>query len=304
MTAADCPTDLVVRARRGPLALAERARLDAHLAVCASCWLDQQVGSDFDAIRAPLPGDHARLALLADGVLSLRKSKRRGGARPGLVWFAAVAACALFAAAAGASVLLVRRAAEQATPMATQTAPDVPPPLGHRIATRATSENAAIAPEVPPPAEPQPRASRPSVAAGRIRGSQAAQVENAAALFENANKERRSNRSAAAISLYEDLVRRFPKSDEARIARVSMGRLLIDRAAWADGLAQLDAYLGMAPEGLLAPEALFGKARALSALGRRDDERRTWTRLLQKFPNSVYAAEAARQLALLGGVNP
>ena len=62
---------------------------------------------------------------------------------------------------------------------------------------------------------------------------------------------------------------------------------------------QLDEYLAASPTGTLAPEALFGKARALEALGKRDDARRVWARLLASYPDSVYAAQARQRLDAL-----
>jgi len=122
------------------------------------------------------------------------------------------------------------------------------------------------------------------------------ETETASSLFASANSERRHNHVAAAISLYEELQQRYPGSDEARVSHVSLGRLLLERSMWSEGLSQLDDYLAAAPDGMLAPEALFGKARALAALGRLDEERGQWVGLLSKFPDSVYAAQARRRI--------
>jgi TolA-binding protein len=47
------------------------------------------------------------------------------------------------------------------------------------------------------------------------------------------------------------------------------------------------------------PEALYGRGRSLAALGNRSEEQRTWTRLLDQFPESPYAGHARRRLSEL-----
>jgi TolA-binding protein len=85
---------------------------------------------------------------------------------------------------------------------------------------------------------------------------------------------------------------------EAHVSHVSLGRLLLERGLWADAVPQLDAYL--ATGGTLAPEALYGKARALDALGRRDDGAAAWRELARRYPDSVYADQAEQRLGALG----
>jgi TolA-binding protein len=50
---------------------------------------------------------------------------------------------------------------------------------------------------------------------------------------------------------------------------------------------------------VLIPEALYGRGRALTGLGDRAEETRTWQRLLRDFPDSAYAEPARRRLAEL-----
>jgi len=47
---------------------------------------------------------------------------------------------------------------------------------------------------------------------------------------------------------------------------------------------------------VLVADALYGKARALTALHREADARRCWTELLSRFPDSIYADTARVQL--------
>jgi hypothetical protein len=93
-------------------------------------------------------------------------------------------------------------------------------------------------------------------------------------------------------------VRRGP---EATLSLVSLGGLLLHNGSPAAALAQFDRYLGVAGPRPLAVEALYGRGRALRALGRAGDEAQTWRRLLREHPGSPYAEHARRRLAELGG---
>lgn len=134
-----------------------------------------------------------------------------------------------------------------------------------------------------PPAEPAPLdaplAHRP--------------VPTARDLFALANMARHDDNGSRASALYRELQRRYPTSAEAVVSRVSFGRLLLDHLGDPTGaLAQFDGYLAQTAHTALAEEALFGRASALSQLGRPDAERETWQTLLTRYPSSVYADRA------------
>ena len=207
----------------------------------------------------------------AGATLGLRASRL---ARPGLAARPAAGSTRLaaggpLAAAPGASTATPSSGSvEVRSPMAPSLAD--PPP-----AAPAVRENAARAETAPPPVSP-------------------ALIETASSLFEAANAERRRSHFTTALSLYDQLQRRFPASDEAHVSHVSLGRLLLDRGLWADAVPQLDAYL--VNGGTLVPEALFGKARALDALGRRGDAEAVWRLLVSTAPESAYAPQARERL--------
>jgi hypothetical protein len=120
---------------------------------------------------------------------------------------------------------------------------------------------------------------------------------SAADIFAEANELRRRGEVTRALALYDELERVHPGSREAETARVSAGRLLLDRSGdHAAALARFEAYLTKSPRGELAEEARVGRALALQKLGRPSEERRAWQELLEAHPNSVHAARARARL--------
>jgi TolA-binding protein len=118
-----------------------------------------------------------------------------------------------------------------------------------------------------------------------------------ALLLQRANDARRRGDISQAISLYRQLQQMFPTSSEAVLSAAPLGGLLLEHGGARPALEQFDRYLRAAPSGVLVPEALYGRGRALRALGDASEERRTWRRLVQSFPDSPYAPLARRRLA-------
>jgi TolA-binding protein len=120
-------------------------------------------------------------------------------------------------------------------------------------------------------------------------------------LLRQANRARSLGQIDRAIVLFTELQDEFPRSAEAHVSLVSLGKLLMQRAMPAAALLRFSSYLATA--GPLEEEALLGRAQALGALGRSADESRTWERLLSRFPGSVYAGAARKRLVALGGTS-
>ena len=120
-----------------------------------------------------------------------------------------------------------------------------------------------------------------------------------ARLLREASDARRAGDAERAMGLYRKLQEQFARSPEAVLSAVPMGRLLLDRRRPQAALGQFDAYLGSSRGGVLIPEALYGRGRALASLGDRKEERQTWVRLLVDFPDSTYGPTARRRLAEL-----
>jgi TolA-binding protein len=118
-------------------------------------------------------------------------------------------------------------------------------------------------------------------------------------LFQRANSARRAGDVGLARALYRQVEDRFPGSAEARLARVSLGKLLL-AAGDARGAEDEFAHYLAGGSGPLVQEALVGRAESLQSLARPDEERRVWQRIVDEFPAGVYAAQARRRLTELG----
>lgn len=125
---------------------------------------------------------------------------------------------------------------------------------------------------------------------------------SAAQLFATANRERVAGKPGQAQQHYAELVRRFPKSPEARAARALSAQLALDTGSPDRALAEYDRYLSSADAApLLTEEALVGRARALSRMQDRAAERAAWLELLRRFPSTPARKEAAQRLASTSG---
>jgi TolA-binding protein len=94
--------------------------------------------------------------------------------------------------------------------------------------------------------------------------------------------------------LFAELQRSFPSTSEARVSRVSLGKLLLGAGRAREAEQQFRAYLTQ--RGDLTEEALVGRAESLARLGQRADERGVWRELLTSRPSSVYATRARERL--------
>jgi TolA-binding protein len=290
------PEELIDRARRGVASEAERARIAEHLADCASCRFESALAIDTVKSALPRSSDElviARLrrstarALLARGVRPWRARRARA--------LLPVAAALLVGSASLAGVLGYRALSRNTPELSSPGTAKKSGPTVHALVNREAlpTPPAATASGLAP-APPEPAGS----AAPRT-------TRSAADLFAEANRARRAGDVAQAARGYRELTQRFPASSEALVARVSFGRLLLDRLGNARGaLLQFDNYLGNSSHRALREEALIGRAVALGRLGRAAEEGTAWRTLLRAYPSSTYATRARARLDELGSTAP
>jgi TolA-binding protein len=295
-----CREDLFARSRRAALSAVEQRALDAHLAVCDLCRAASAFAGVYDAIP-----EHASAA---DDLLIARLAERvAGGAaavrpRPRPRIFASVAGLALLVAAGGAAAWVSVRGFPSRSLEAPGLAPERPRPRSE-AAHVALPLNETTGPEAPGGQAPREKAMTRHGGAGErgrsLRTSLAATAPTAAELFADANDARRASDLRKATDLYLALDRRFPESAEAPVALVSAGDLLLRLGEPGAALHAFDRYLDRQPDGALAPEALFGRARTFRQLARRQDEIDAWRRLLHAFPGSIYESAGRQRLGEL-----
>ncbi len=123
-------------------------------------------------------------------------------------------------------------------------------------------------------------------------------VDDAAALFDRANRARRSGDHARASDVYRALVERYPASAEAHESQAVLGRLLLGDGQANAALRYFDEYLRTG--GALAEDVMADRAQALARLGRVHDEADAWGALLRAYPSSVHSDRALGRLGELG----
>jgi TolA-binding protein len=291
-----CPDDLLAKAQRTGLSPKEEEQLGLHVRSCPACRVAKRLAADFDQVSAVLPGDEQLMARVAR-----RLVPGPAVSHPRTWWFAPVAAT-LLAVGVAAAAWTAQHARSHGAP-----AQDG----GERqVDALAAPVRASVQP--PPNRGQSVPASGLAPLAGEAAGREgdsglrdAPQREpdgrahsemTSKSLFAEANRLRAAGRMSQAIRGYRLLQEQFPRSPEAILSRVSLGNLLMGRNEAEPALEQFNAYLSANPAGVLGEEALFGKARALRALGRSAQEREACALLLLAYPRSVYEPFARASL--------
>jgi TolA-binding protein len=262
---------------------------------------------DFERSAAPAPGDERLLERAA----KLALAGARGRHVHPLRTAAAAAIILLIAGAASGAILLrVRRpdsSVEHSDPpraARTQARRSAASPAIQSVAAPAAEASAAA---IPAPVPPAPAAEAPRAAAagpkaikrapGHLVAAAAAAAaqtaEDAGALFARAVSEREQGQTFAALATFRSLQSRFPGSPQAVLSLVSLADLALDIGDAALALGACERYLAIAPSGTLVPEALVGRARALSSLGRAAEADAAWREIARRFPGSPYVRGSA-----------
>ena len=305
------PEDLLDAAHAGSLDALDRERLAHHVAVCAACATELAAIDDFAAELAPLADDDALLdRLVADAmgetappVRSIEPSTSKKTVRR-LAWaVAASLVLGLFGGAAAAMFAMRPRRGTEMLPDETAVPSTPVAPAQARGARRARVE-----PEIPPPLEPEPAVEPPVEPA--VEPAVESPVEPATArapaprppsaeeLLAAANQARREHDYGQAQRLYRRLQTVHPRSREAALSRVTLGRLLLDGMGDPQGaLREFDRYLAQSGHRVLDEEARVGRALAFQRLGRRAEEQAAWRDLLAHHPDTLHAERARARLA-------
>lgn len=310
------PENLLDRELRGELDDAERDRLEAHLAQCATCRLERQLRADF-ALELSRDSVPSEIAALVDG-LAKRDVERPAVARSRaprtrLVLLSAAAALTLVAAAFASTETGQRVIAPLfGRPAAVSSYGEAPPTAAKPTLVAALPRIA----EAPPPAPSSMPAPSPStvnpqpppaplvvplpapVPVAQPASSPLA-AETPASLLGAETEARRRGDTARVLDLHAELVGRYPQSREAQVSRMAVARLLLDHGDAAGALSGFDAYLRVG-SGELREDALAGRATALDRLGRTDEGRRAWMALLDQYPNTAYGAHARSRVEASG----
>ncbi|MCP4678433.1 MAG: PEGA domain-containing protein [Deltaproteobacteria bacterium] len=140
------------------------------------------------------------------------------------------------------------------------------------------------------------KASRPAVrtsaaVSSHEEGSQSKQ------LFQRIKETRSSGNWSATAESYEELIRLYPSSDEARVSLVSLGEIQLEKLGNPSmALEAFNKYLRTSGDGVLAQEALYGKANAHRALGHNQAERDALLEFRERFPRAIQNPRVKRRL--------
>ena len=299
-----CSDDRVALARRGALSSAEWQELAGHLAVCAECRITWRLTVDFEQSASPVPGDELVVGRAMNGALA----RRRDG-RSRLFRLALAASVLLMAAGAASAAVMLRghllrshsergdgarmRPAAAPTGVSRREGPPGDAAAQARAWPVPSLPTTDLAPAEAPLRETE-RALKKQTAVHlgslqRISPRTSSHTdEDAASVFGRAVKQREQGRTAEAIATFRSLQHQFPGTPQALVSLVSLADLLLASDDAAAALDAFDGYLGADRSGPLAAEALLGKVRALTALGRLTEADAVSREIARRYPDSPY----------------
>jgi TolA-binding protein len=101
----------------------------------------------------------------------------------------------------------------------------------------------------------------------------------------------------AARQSFDEVIRRDPRGVFGQMARLRMARLLEGQGKAAEALLLYQNIAEVATGLLPREEGLVGMARCQASLGKFDEARKLYQRIVTEFPNSEYAGEARTHVA-------
>lgn len=295
--------DLIVLARRGQLTSEQERTLNEALSHQPELLTLYQAGLGFDEEDVLTPRDAEiaeRIARQASSTPTIRRGRVK--TRQHTLWLGVglFFASAVSAAAVGGPLTRILSVFQAEKPVAEARSPgsERRTPLRRSAPDNqeegATDDEVAAEEPTPPGLDPQPPAVR-TTSAGSEQ-TRAAEVptshdESAASLYQKANQARREGRSEDALLHYMRLESHFPGSSQATAAILPAAELLYRAGRYEDALSRFRRYRGP-----LAPEALWGQARCLRAMGRSDEEQGILRQIGDQHPKSAYAPVATERL--------
>ncbi len=133
-----------------------------------------------------------------------------------------------------------------------------------------------------------------------IQRTTAREQPTSAELLAKAQALRAGRDWSGAVEAYKELIRRYPSSAEAGPSFVSLGKTQLDHLHRpAAALKAFDAYLRRTRRGTLAQEAALGRATALRALGRTEQEKIALETFIREFPSAIQNKRVKERLAEL-----
>lgn len=205
--------------------------------------------------------------------------------------------------AVGAAGYGLKRRANTASESPLPAVPQAAAPQPAAAQPAAAPQGAAAA---PPPQAADPATAAPDPAAPEERAAplrkKASSPREAADLLHQANERRRQQRFSEALRLYQQILDGHQHSDEAYVARVAAGSLLLDRMhAPQAALKQFKRALRERPSGSLSEEARLGLCEVQRALRDVPAERAALQEFLANHGDSPARARVAARLAKLEG---
>ncbi len=144
------------------------------------------------------------------------------------------------------------------------------------------------------------RRPEPMVASSSSTGASAEKAAPGTILEEIQNHRKSGNWGRVAM-LYKRLIQSAPGGETAIVSRVSLGEIYLTKLReYQSALHQFDKYLRSGHTALL-PEALYGRCKALKALGQQDQERQCLERFTRQFTSALQVTDARARLNLLRG---
>jgi hypothetical protein len=280
MNSGSHPEAALDRALSGTLSVSERQALDQHLAVCVACAAQVATAERVRQRPAEQPWNEQLDRKAVERAMTVIFRPRFAGfmSRRGLWLGFALTGLLLVGGMAGAVLWLSSRSST--------------------VSFSAPSGGTGLAVPIPGQAEPPRLVAEPSSPPSGPAAQRSPRAQpSAAALFAQALALRGEGKVDAAIAAHLRLQRLYPSARETRLSFALAGRLLLEKGSPEPALAQFNQYL--ARPGDVGEEALVGRATALGRLGRSASEAAAWRDMLERHPESIYAARAKKRLAAL-----